>query len=48
MGAGSDGDISIKPEDIDFGTITVGYSNVMMITVNNKSHTNIFVEFCLE
>lgn len=48
IGAGHDGDISIKPKDIDFGTITVGFNKVLMMTVNNKSKSNIFVEFSLE
>lgn len=48
MGGGNDGDLSIKPTDIDFGTVTVGFNKVLTFTVNNKSKTNIFVEFFLE
>jgi len=48
VGGGNDGDLSIKPTDIDFSTVTVGFNKVLSFTLNNKSKTNIFVEFSLE
>ena len=44
IGAGSDGILSISPKDIDFGTITVGFSKTMSVTVINKSNCNLFIE----
>ena len=48
MGAGNDGDVTIWPSDIDFDTVTVGFNKVLTFTVDNKSKTNIYVEFFLE
>jgi len=31
IGAGSDGIISISPKDLDFGTITVGFSKTLSV-----------------
>lgn len=44
LGAGSDGMISISPENLDFGTITVGYSKTLSVTITNKSDTNLYIE----
>ena len=44
VGAGSDGAISISPENLDFGTITVGYSKTLSVTITNKSNCNLFIE----
>ena len=44
IGGGSDGMISINPKEIDFGTITVGFSKTLSVEVNNKSNCNLFIE----
>ena len=44
IGAGADGMIAISPEDLDFGTITVGYSKTLSVTITNKSDTNLYIE----
>jgi hypothetical protein len=44
VGAGSDGVLSLSPKDIDFGTITVGFSKTMSVTVVNKSNCNLYIE----
>ena len=44
VGAGSDGLISISPENLDFGTITVGYSKTLSVTITNKSNCNLYIE----
>ena len=44
MGAGSDGLISISPENLDFGTITVGYTKTLSVTITNKSNCNLYIE----
>ena len=44
IGAGSDGIISISPQQLDFGTITVGFSKTLSVVVINKSNTNLYVE----
>ena len=44
MGAGADGMLSISPENLDFGTITVGYSKTLSVTITNKSDTNLYIE----
>jgi hypothetical protein len=31
IGAGSDGILSISPKDLDFGTITVGFSKTLSV-----------------
>lgn len=44
IGAGSDGIISISPKDLDFGTITVGFSKTLSVQVINKSNCNLYIE----
>lgn len=44
VGRGSDGIIQIQPQNVDFGTITVGFNKTMQATVYNRSNCNIFVE----
>lgn len=44
VGAGADGMIAISPENLDFGTITVGYSKTLSVTISNKSNTNLYIE----
>lgn len=44
IGAGSDGVISISPKDLDFGTITVGFSKTLSVVVMNKSNCNLYIE----
>ena len=44
IGAGSDGIMSISPSNLDFGTITVGFSKTLSVQVMNKSNTNLYVE----
>ena len=44
IGKGSDGVIQIQPNNVDFGTITVGFNKTMQATVYNRSNCNIFIE----
>lgn len=44
IGAGADGQISISPENLDFGTITVGYTKTLSVTITNKSNSNLYIE----
>ena len=44
IGAGSDGKIQISPQIIDFGTITVGFSKTLSVTITNKSNCNVYIE----
>ena len=44
IGAGSDGKIQISPSTIDFGTITVGFSKTLSVTITNKSNCNVYIE----
>ena len=44
VGAGADGMINISPEMLDFGTITVGYSKTLSVTITNKSESNLYIE----
>ena len=44
FGRGSDGGIQIQPNNVDFGTITVGFNKTMQATVYNRSNCNIFIE----
>ena len=36
--------IQIQPNNVDFGTITVGFNKTMQATVFNRSNCNIFIE----
>jgi len=44
IGAGSDGLIKINPKEIDFGTITVGFSKTLSVEVVNRSNCNLYIE----
>mmetsp|Transcript_42204 Transcript_42204/g.30377 ORF Transcript_42204/g.30377 Transcript_42204/m.30377 type:complete len:189 (+) Transcript_42204:1333-1899(+) len=44
IGAGSDGSVFIKPDDLDFGTITVGFSRTLSVVIANKSNCNLFIK----
>ena len=44
IGAGADGLIGISPEKLDFGTITVGYTKTLSVTITNKSDSNLYIE----
>lgn len=36
--------IGINPKDLDFGTITVGFSKSLSVQVINKSNCNLYIE----
>lgn len=36
--------ISISPENLDFGTITVGYTKTLSVMISNKSNCNLYIE----
>ena len=36
--------IDISPEMLDFGTITVGYTKTLSVTITNKSESNLYIE----
>ena len=36
--------IGISPETLDFGTITVGYTKTLSVTITNKSESNLYIE----
>lgn len=44
IGAGSDGSVIIKPDDLDFGTITVGFSKTLSVVIANKSNCNLYIK----
>ena len=44
IGRGSDGTIQLQPQNVEFGTITVGFNKVMQFTIFNRSNCNMFVE----
>lgn len=44
IGRGSDGVLQMQPQNVDFGTITVGFNKTMQATVFNRSNCNIFIE----
>ena len=44
IGAGSDGAIEISPKELDFGTITVGFSKTFSVIIYNKSNCNLYIE----
>ena len=44
IGAGSDGQIKINPDKLDFGTITVGYSKTLSVVITNSSNCNLYIE----
>jgi hypothetical protein len=45
VGAGSDGSVKISPTQLDFGTVTAGFTKVLSITIFNKSQCNINIDF---
>ena len=44
IGAGSDGLIEISPLNLDFGTITVGFTKTLSVVISNKSKCNLYIE----
>ena len=44
IGAGSDGQIRISPDRLDFGTITVGFSKTLSVMITNSSNCNLYIE----
>lgn len=44
IGAGNDGQVTIAPQLLDFGTITVGFSKTLSIVLTNKSNCNLYIE----
>ena len=44
IGAGNDGQISISPQMMDFGTITVGFAKTLPVTITNKGNCNVYIE----
>lgn len=48
FGVGSDGSLSVKPNKLDYGTVTVGFSKILSLVVINKSKTNLYIDFQLE
>ena len=44
IGAGSDGVLGMSPKELDFGTITVGFSKTMAVQVVNKGNCNLYIE----
>lgn len=44
VGAGSDGMISISPDNLDFGTITASFSKTLSVVITNKSSCNLYIE----
>jgi len=48
FGVGNDGNLSVKPEKLDFDTVTVGFSKILSLVVINKSKTNLYIDFQLE
>jgi hypothetical protein len=48
IGAGNDGTIQISPQQLDFGTITVGFSKTLSILISNKSNCNLYIELQMQ
>jgi hypothetical protein len=48
IGAGNDGQIQISPQQLDFGTITVGFSKSLSIMITNKSNCNLYIELKMQ
>ena len=44
IGAGSDGLVEINPSNLDFGTITVGFTKTLSVVITNKSNCNLYIE----
>jgi hypothetical protein len=45
IGGGADGAVEVTPHNLDFGTITVGFSKTLSVVLENKSSSNMFIEF---
>ena len=43
LGRGSDGDLEIKPERLDFGTVKVGFHKKMFFSIYNPTITNFYI-----
>jgi hypothetical protein len=48
VGAGNDGSLSIKPDLLNFSTVTVGFNKNLSLIVINKSKTNLYIDFDLQ
>ena len=48
FGVGNDGNLSIKPSKLEFDTVTVGFTKILSLVVDNKSKTNLYIDFQLE
>ena len=44
LGKGSDGDLTIKPEEIDFGTVKAGFHKKLSFSIFNPSITNFYIK----
>ena len=43
LGRGSDGDLEIKPEKLEFGTVKVGFHKKMFFSIYNPTITNFYI-----
>jgi len=48
IGAGNDGQVTISPSTLDFGTITVGFNKTHSIMITNKSNCNLYIELMMQ
>ena len=44
LGKGSDGDLTIKPEEINFGTVKAGFHKKLSFSIFNPSITNFYIK----
>ena len=44
LGRGSDGDLSIKPEKLEFGTVKVGFHKKLSFSIYNPTITNFYIK----
>ena len=44
LGKGSDGDLTIKPEEIDFGTVKAGFHKKLSFSIFNPTITNFYIK----
>ena len=44
LGRGSDGELSIKPEKLEFGTVKVGFHKKLSFSIYNPSITNFYIK----
>jgi hypothetical protein len=48
LGSGSDGEMSISPSFIDFGTVKVGFLRKLAFTISNPTITNFYIKLDIE